>query len=331
MLQTVEDLLKNKWTPQNVTEKLIHKKTIDTVLFDKYVKDRKGQISKSVDVKIIKGAGVILESVSPQAEHLIHDRGSVYEFSATTARFPLSNVLTPETINELETLQGKDKELGVASAIGEIQEEHRESIDTTLEFMTAGALFNKVMDGKGTVLFELNYNGLTIEFKSGIPLKNSINEVTRHIKKQLGAQKVKISALAGPDFMDGIFKLAKAEDLFKTNQAKEIDKEGENILVIHGMQFTEYIATYENTDGVEKEFIPSSEVVFLPENSNIFKLRYSRANDTKAMGKKAQLYFGAIEELAKGRGWDIRTESRPLIYNSRPAATPKGKYIPPVS
>lgn len=327
MLQTVDGILKNKWSPSNVSEKLIHTKPIDTVLFDKYVKDRKGQISKSVDVKIYKGAGVILESTSPEAEHLIHDRGNVYEFSATTARFPLSNVLTPEKINELEGLEGKDKEVGVAGEIGEIQREHRESIDTTIEFMTAGALFNKVMDGKGKVLFELDYNGLTVEFKSGKPLKDSVNEITRHIKKELKVQKVKISALAGPDFMDGIFKLAKEQDLFKSNQAKEIEKEGENILVVHGMQFDEYIATYENADGEEKEFIPADQVVFLPENSNIFKLRYSRANDTKAMGKKAQLYFGAIEELPKGRGWDVRSESRPLIYNSRPAATPKGKFI----
>jgi len=182
------------------------------------------------------------------------------------------------------------------------------------------------MDGKGKVLFELSYDGLSVEFKSGKPLKESITEILRHIKKELGVQKLKVSSLAGPDFMDGIFALAKAEDLFKSNQAKEIEKDGENILVIHGMMFTEYIATYQNAEGEEKEFIPSDEAVFLPEDSNIFKLRFSRANDTKAAGQKPKLYFGAVEELPKGRGWEVRSECRPLVYNSRPAATPKGKF-----
>lgn len=328
MLQTVKELIKNKWSPTNVTEKLLHQKPINTVLFDTYVKDRKGQIGANFTVKIKTGAGVILESISAEAEHLIHDRGDVVEFEAKTARYALANPITPEKLDNIESFQNADKPLALAEEIGEIQREHKESFDTSLEFQTAGALFNKVMDGAGKVLFELNYQGLKVEFKSGKPLKESITEVIRHIKNELGVQKVKVSALAGPDFMDGIFKLAKEEDLFKSNQAKEIDVEGENILVIHGMKFTEYIATYKNSDGEVKEFIPSDEVVFLPEDSNIFKLKYSRANDTKAAGQRPKLYFGAIEELPKGRGWEVRSECRPLVYNSRPAATPKGKFIP---
>jgi hypothetical protein len=327
MLQTVNQLLKSKWTPNNVTEKLLHQKPIQTVLFDKYVKDRKGQIGANFTVKIKTGAGVILESISPEAEHLIHERGDILEFEAKTARYALANPITPEKLDNIESFNAEDKPLGLAEEIGEVQREHKESFDTSLEFQTAGALFNKVMDGKGKILFELNYNGLSVEFKTGKPLKESITEILRHIKKELGVQKLKVSSLAGPDFMDGIFALAKAEDLFKSNQAKEIEKDGENILVIHGMMFTEYIATYQNADGEEKEFIPSDEAVFLPEDSNIFKLKFSRANDTKAAGQKPKLYFGAVEELPKGRGWEVRSECRPLVYNSRPAATPKGKFI----
>lgn len=328
MIQTVNELLKKKWSPSNVTEKLIHQKPVQTVLFDTYVKDRKGQVGANFTVKIKKGAAVILESVTPEAEHLVHDRGDVVEFDTKTARYALANPITPEKLDNIESFKNEEKSLALAEEIGEIQREHKESFDISLEFQTAGALFNKVMDGSGKVLFELNYQGLKVEFKSGKPLKDSITEITRHIKKELGVQKVKVSALAGPDFMDGIFSLAKSEDLFKSNQAKEIDKDGENILIVHGMKFTEYIATYENADGEEKEFIPSDEAVFLPEDSNIFKLKYSRANDTKASGQRPKLYFGAVEELPKGRGWEVRSECRPLVYNSRPAATPKGKFIP---
>ena len=186
MFKTVNELLKNKWTSKAASEKLTHLKPIQTILFDRYVKDRKGQIGATFTVKIKTGAGVILESVTPEAEHLVHDRGDVVEFETKTARYPLSNPITPEKLNQIESFQGEDKSLSLAEEIGDIQREHKESFDTSIEYQTAGALFNKVMDGKGKVLFELNYQGLIIEFKANKPLRNSISEATRHIKNILG-------------------------------------------------------------------------------------------------------------------------------------------------
>lgn len=327
MLQTASELLKNKWISKAVTEKLQHLKPIQTVLFDRYVKDRKGQIGANFTVKIKTGAGVILESLSLDSDHVVNDRGDVVEFEAKTARYALANIITPEKLDQLDSFQGEDMALSLAEEIGDIQREHKESFDTSIEYQTAGALFNKVMDGTGKVLFELNYQGFTVEFKKGKPLRDSISEATRHIKNILGLQKVKISSLAGPTFMDKLNKQCLEEDLFKQNQAKWIDKDGVSSLEVYGLVFEEYVATYKNTDGEDKQFIPDESCVFLPEDGNIFKLRYSRANDTKAAGQKPSLYFGATEEMPKGRGWEVRSECRPLVYNSRPAATPKGKFV----
>ena len=327
MFKTVDELLKNKWTSRAVSEKLTHLKPIQTILFDRYVKDRKGQIGATFTVEIKTGAGVILESITPEAEHLVHDRGDIVEFETKTARYALANPITPEKLNQIESFQGEDKTLSLAEEIGDIQREHKESFDTSIEYQTAGALFNKVMDGKGKVLFELNYNGVIIEFKANKPLRESITEAIRHIKNILGLQKVKISSLAGPTFMDKLNQKCLEEKLFEQNQAKWIDKDGVSSLEVYGLIFEEYVATYKNSDGEDKQFIPNDSCVFLPEDGNIFKLRYSRANDTKAANMKPALYFGAVEELAKGRGWEVRSECRPLVYNSRPAATPKGKFI----
>lgn len=329
MLQTVNELLTKKWTPQNTTVKLNHQKPIPTVLFDKYVKERKGQVGANFTVKIKIGAGVILESVSPEAEHLIHERGGILEFETRTARYALSNPITPEKLDNIESYSVADKPLALAEELGEIQREHKESFDTSIEYQTAGALFNKVMDGAGKVLFELNYNGVSIEFKSddSKTIRESQSEAIRHIKNTLGLQKVKISALAGPTFMDKLNTKCLAEDLFTQHQAKWIDKDGVSSLEVYGLVYEEYIATYKDTEGNDKVFIPDSSCVYLPEDGNIFKLQYSRANDTKAAGQRPTLYFGAVEELGKGRGWDVRSECRPLVYNSRPAATPKGTFI----
>ncbi len=327
-LQTTDQLLKTKWTTKNTTEKLNHLKPTQTVLFDKYVKNRKGQIGATFTLKIKKGAGVILESISPEAEHLLHDRGDYLDFEAKTARYAVANPITPEKLDAIESFAHDEKPLALAEDIGDIQREHKTSFDTSIEYQTAGALFNKVMDGAGKVLFELNYNGVTVAFKAdgSKPLRDSITEAIRHIKKILGLQKVKISALAGPSFMDKINKLCLDEDLFTQKQAKWIDKDGQSTLEVYGLVFEEYIAVYQDANGDDKEFIPTDSCVFLPEDGDIFKLRFSRANDTKAAGKKPTLYFSAVEELQKGRGWEVRSECRPLVYNSNPAATPKGTF-----
>ncbi|WP_455756483.1 major capsid protein [Sulfurimonas sp.] len=327
-IQTVEQLLEKKWGVQGTTEKLNHVKPIQTVLFDRFVKDRKGQIGASFQVKIQTGSGVVLESVKPEDEHLIHERNGVLYFDASTARYALSNPITPEKLDEIESFKNEDKPLALAEELGEIQREHKESFDTSIEYQTAGALFNKVIDGKGKVLFELNYNGVTVDFKldGSKTLRDSITEAKRHIKNVLGVQQVKIVAFVDPVFMDHLNARAIAEKLFENKQAKTIDMEGSNDLEVHGVRFEEYAATYKNSDGVDKEFVSENSCVFLPEGSNIFKLKYSRANDTKAAGQKPKLYFGAVEELPKGRGWDVRSECRPLVWNSRPAATPKGAF-----
>ena len=44
MFKTVNELLKNKWTSKAASEKLTHLKPIQTILFDRYVKDRKDSI-----------------------------------------------------------------------------------------------------------------------------------------------------------------------------------------------------------------------------------------------------------------------------------------------
>jgi len=326
-LLTASDYLRSRWTPSNVTDKLIHTKVVETPNFDKYVKDRKGQIGANFTIKIYKGPGVVLESVDATDEHIVYDRGEYYEIEAKTARYPLSNPITPDQLDELNNYKGDDLRLSVAEAIGEIQREHKEAFDIALEHQTTGAMFNNVTDGKGKVLFKINYTGLTAEFKSGKKLKDSINEVFRHIKKELGVQEVQVEAKCSPAFMDGIYALAKEEKLFDTKQAKEDATNGTNVLEIHGMTFIEYLASCPNQDGEEIDYISEGEAVFIPTNARNFKLRFSRASDTKAAGSKPKLYFGAVEEIAKGRGWDVRSECRPLVYNSRPAATPKGKFI----
>ena len=62
-------------------------------------------------------------------------------------------------MNLLRTLNTQSEQLkSLSAAIGKILSKQKSNITNTVEYMAIGAIFGKVMDGKGKVLFELSAN-----------------------------------------------------------------------------------------------------------------------------------------------------------------------------
>lgn len=319
-MNTIDNLIEQKWTIENMSKKLEQTKSSNTYLFNKYAENRKGQISSNFTVKIERGEGVILKSISAEAEPLFNVRDDIYEFDAKTARFALENVISPSSLNDIESLDYTQKPVALASQIGEVLREHKRSIDATLEYLTAGALFNKVIDGNGKILFELENKATSVSFDNDTKLKTSINSMYRAIRNVLGDPTIMVSALCGSDFIDNLNSKCIDEDLFTQGIAKYENIDGKYILNVYGVGFCEYSLTYKDAKGKDVNFIDPNKAIFIPENSDIIQCTYSRANDINAIGKAPTLYFSAIEPLPRGRGYSIRSESRALVYNTFPEA-----------
>lgn len=323
----MKDILK-LFTLQSMIAIISQLKVAPSFAFDKYfAKSQKGVLGSTVNIPIKKGAGIVLESVSPNAEHLIHDEGDTYMLTVTLPRFPLESVISASDMNEIKALDGTtDQAQALSQKIGELVQENKDSFMTTIEFMSVGALFGKVMDGKGNVLFEFSSGAAQKTFTNTKSIIQSLNEIDDALVEELGTE-VGYTILASRSFISGVAARATTEELFAQGQAKWINEGEKRILEVHGKKFIPYTAKYKNANGQTKSFIADNEAIVTPDSPEVYKLFYGRANHTQALNKAPVLFFTATpEELPKGRGYSIVSETRPLPVCVRPGALIKLKY-----
>ncbi len=316
-----------RWNVQNTTNTLSLIKVTNTPIFDKYFKGKgRGILGSTTTIKIMKGSGLILTSVASDAEHLVHERPTLFEIAVKLPRFPLENTISASTLNEISSLDDKAQPIQLAAEIGAIQKEHRLSFDTTIEYMSTGALFGKVMDGTGKTLFEFASTRPQVEFKANKKLLTSITEIDDAMTEELGMNPGYVIK-CGRGFYNHVMGLAETEDLF-TKKLASIVTEGETIfLVVHGRRFEAYTVKYQNTQGQLVSFVGNDEMAAIPNSESFTDFIYGRADHTAAVKSTPSLFFGATEELPKGRGVVVLSETKPLPVCVNPNAVIRGKKV----
>lgn len=316
-----------RWNVKNTSNTLSQMKVTNTPIFDKYFKSKgRGILGNTTTIKIMKGSGLILQSVAPDAEHLVHERPTVFEVAVKLPRFPLENTISASTLNEISSLDDQAQPIQLATEVGNIQKEHRLSFDTTLEYMATGALFGKVMDGTGKTLFEFASTRAQVEFKANKKLLTSITEIDDAMVEELGMNPGYVIK-CGRGFYNHVMGLAETENLFDKKLAS-IVTEGETIfLVVHGRRFEAYTVKYQNTEGQLVSFVGDLEMAAIPNSDAFTDFIYGRADHTGATKSAPSLYFGTTEELPKGRGVVVLSETKPLPVCLNPNAVIRGKKV----
>jgi len=316
----MKELLKY-FTVTQMVAIILQLKAAPRYVYNKYFsKNKEGKISPNTQISIYKGAGVVLESVSEEGEHLIQDSGDKYLIDLTIPRFPLEKTITASELNSISSLEGKEKVQTLSQRIAQILLEHKNSFLTTLEYMAVGALFGKVMDGKGKTLFEFKSTQTPVEAKEGKEIIAVLNEIEQKLEEELGFIPA-YEILASRSYIDGIAKLAKDEKLFENYLAKWEEVDGRRVLVVHGTKFIPYSATYKNIKGQTKKFLEDNKAIVTPLTNEVYKTYYTRANHTQALKMAPKLFFSAQPEpLSKGKGYSIISEMRAIPICVRPGA-----------
>jgi len=316
----VKELLKY-FLVTNMVAIIMQAKAAPKYVYDKFfAKNKEGNISPNMQIPIYKGAGVVLESVSEEGEHLVVDSGDKFLINLTIPRFPLEKTITAAELNQINALSGNEKVQTLSQRIGQILTEHKNSFKTTLEYMAVGALFGKVIDGKGKTLFEFKSTQSPVEAKADKEIIAILNEIEQKLEEELGYVP-KYEILASRSYIDGIAKLAKDEKLFENNLAKWEEINDRRVLTIHGTKFIPYSATYKDTNGNTKKFIEDNKAKVTPLDENVYKTYYSRANHTQAQTMGPKMFFAAQpEQLPKGKGWSVVSEMRAIPICIRPGA-----------
>ncbi len=305
-------------------------KAAPTYIYDKFfAKTAEGKLSPSLEVPIYKGSGVILESVSEEGKHLVVDHGDKYMLTLTIPRFPLEKTIPASELNQMLALDGKKEQVeSLAQRLGQIAQGHKDSFLTTLEFMAVGALFGKVMDGKGKTLVEFKKSGNDpLVLDANTTIISHLNAIDDALEAELGHVPA-YEILASRSYINGLAERAVAEELFKGGQAEWIEKEGRRILSVHGTSFVPYSASYKNTRNQTKKFLEDDRAVVTPLDSKVYKTYYARANHVDAQKLPPKLFFMAPpEKLKKGAGYSVVSEMRAIPLCVRPGALIPLKYV----
>lgn len=321
-----EELMRNFQT-KTMVEIISQMKTNKGFIFNKFFTKKGGVNGNIVKVPIQKGEGIILHSVSPYADHIIHDKGNVYMVDLTLPRFPLESVILAAELNELEIYSSHAEKLkSLAQLIGKYAGEHKNSFVTTLEYMAAGALFGKVMDGDGKILFEFESERDVVEFKSDQDPITALRAIDTIVSDEFGSD-ISYTGLASNEFMDKLWARCVELKLDEKKQAAWVEKDNKRCLEVHGTTIYPYSATYKNEKGASKRFIPEGNAVFIPNEDSIFNVYYGRADHSEALRNAPTEFFSTLEPLAKGKGYSVLSETKQIPVCLRPSAVILASWV----
>ena len=211
------------WTLVKTMAAINQIKTSGSYVFDKYFKSKaKPVLGNTAKLKIKKGASIVLRAIAPGADRLLKDTDDIYELTIALPRFGLSGQILAHEVNEFASLEGEAKVEAVSQKIKEILQEHKDDYMTTIEYMSTGALFGKVVDGDGVVLFEFNTTAAPIEFKDKENI-TVLDEIDDALVEELGKE-VPYEILASAKFITRVADGARTTKLFETGEAKWVDE-----------------------------------------------------------------------------------------------------------
>ncbi len=315
------------WTLVTMLKAILQVKMSGTYIFDKFFKKRAKPIMGNIaKLKIKRGGSIVLKSIAKGADRLRKDTKDVYEINIDLPRFGLTAEILAHEMNEFESLEGEAKVQAVSQRINELMKEHLDDYSTTIEYMSIGALFGKVIDGDGVVLFEFTTTDDPVEYKDKDHI-DVLDEIDEKLVEELGTE-VPYEILASASFIKKLAAKAKiAKEFEKGGEASWLDEDGKRILVYNSKKYIPFRASWTDEEGNVHPFIAKNEAVVIPLSEKVYSAVYGRADHTDAFKSAPQLIFASTpEKMENGKGWSFDTEMKLIPYCERPGALIKLKF-----
>lgn len=305
------------FSSDKITQTINQVKVSPRFVSDTFFKQRIPSLESTARVEIIKGAGIVLNSVSENGEHSLEETKNAYILSIPLPRFALVKRISASEINSLRSLALQEAQVkSLSGAIGVLVKDMKDSFNTTLEYMANGALFGKILDGSGNMLFDFgSADKSVIEVSASKTLASVCDGIEAKIIDEFGTN-TDYEVLCGNELFTRISDLALSEDLYKNHLASRDEKD--KSLILYGTKYRRYSAKYKNSKGKNVEFLAANEGIVVPrDNSN--RIYYTRANHTEALGKAPSLMFVSKPEiLQRGQGIELVGEMRAMPVCTRP-------------
>ena len=245
-------------------------------------------------------------------------------FTFTAVHLPLEASIYADDIQNVRAFGSESELEQLDTLISDKQEDHRMSLDATIEYFRAGALTGKVLGAKGNTIVDLHAtfgitpSQVTNEIDFTKPLRSQILKAKTDSKKnQKGVKGRRYHALCSESYFA---KLMDNEDFVK---AFERAQEGAALRndVSGGVEWQGVTWEQYEDDINGKLIIPEGEARLFPtDKPKLFLTRFAPANYSETVNTIGLPYYSKSEPKRMGKGVDIESQSNVINICTNPLA-----------
>lgn len=286
--------------------------------------EERGISTTSVEIEFKDGEIIIVPEKERGADgtHTEDRERKLYTFKAV--HLPLEGSIYADDIQNVRAFGSETELEQLDSLIEEKHEDHRMSLDATIEYFRAGALTGKIIGASGNTIVDLHsVFGITpaqvtneIDFTK--PLRSQLLKVKTDSKKnQKGVKGRRYHVLCSETFFASLMDnedFVKAFDRAQEGAALRNDVSGG--VEWQGLTWEQY---EDEING--KKLIPEGEARAFPvDKPKLFITRFAPANYNETVNTKGLPYYSKSEPKRMGKGVDIESQSNPINICTNPLA-----------
>lgn len=243
---------------------------------------------------------------------------------------PHDDIVLPGDVAGVRAFGSESGLQTVAVIINDRMQEMKNKHDMTHEWMRVGGLKGKILDGDGSVLYDLfsefAITKKTVNFAlstAGTDVRAKCLSVKRHIEKNLmGERMSSVRVLVSEEFYDALTSHPNVEKAFLNWQGAQdnVANDKRKGFEFGGLIFEEYAGAASGSDGTLRRFIESGDGHAFPEGTgSTFRQYVAPADFNETVNTMGQVYYAKQEPRDMGRGTDLHTQSNVLPMCLRPA------------
>lgn len=326
-MELEQALSSEKFTVKSLTAAVNNVMVPKTRIAELKIFQERGIKTTSVDIEYKDGQIILVPEKERGADgtHMDERERNIYTFRAV--HLPLEASILADDIQNTRAFGSEDELEDIDSLIDEKHEDHRLSLDATIEYHRIGAIFGKILGAKGNVIedlfkrFGITAKNIYHEINFAQPLRTQLLGVKRASEKnQSGIKGKKYRGLASPAFFDKLLENADFEKAFdRYNNGSALRDDVRTGVLWQGVYWEEFDEEVNGT-----KFMVDGEAVVFPEDKpGLFLTRFAPANYSETVNTVGLPYYSKAEPKRMGKGVDIETQTNPINVCTSPLSVRK--------
>lgn len=250
---------------------------------------------------------------------------NVFTFKAV--HLPIEDAIYADDVQNIRAFGSENELEELDTLVAEKHEDHRSSLDATIEHLRMGAIVGKIVGATGNVIvnlfthFNIAIKYDTVDFTKPDTLRTQLLDIKRESEKnQKGIKAKRYRALCSTAFFNQLLEntsFKEAYDRYQNGMVLRDDVRG-------GVMWNDVIWEELNPIFGDKTYFAEREgveAVLVPEDKpGLFITRFSPANYNETVNTMGLPYYSKSEVKRMGKGIDIESQSNVINVCTSPLA-----------